>query len=390
VVLDDADGLSPDEAALMALSENPRLRAKRAERGLAEAEIVRAGLLPNPRLDVSVSDPTAGRDATVLGYGAGISWNVTPLLSRSQRLAAAKEHGASVDLEIAWEEWQVANAAHLHAVRVIFLERRVRITRKIETALARRLDGVRAAREADALTEEEVVRREQALSEARIRRLDLEEQLGLERASLARSIGYDARLEPTMQSTWEPPRASPDAEGTLEALPGRRLDLLALQRAERSGDHALQAAILARFPAIDIGIETSRDVDRLGAAGLTLSIGLPFFDRNQAEIARARATRAEVEAEYEARLATARAEVVRILRALPLVAREEAAAAEATETATRLADRARTAETAGSLSPARAAELRLRSLEARLRQIRIEQSRAEILDALALASGILD
>jgi len=35
IVVDAADGLSPDEAALMAVDNNPRLRAIRARRGIA-------------------------------------------------------------------------------------------------------------------------------------------------------------------------------------------------------------------------------------------------------------------------------------------------------------------------------------------------------------------
>jgi len=390
VLLDDADGLSPDEAALLALTRNPRLRAERARHGLAEAELLTAGILPNPRLTASLSVPTTGRDANVLGYGVGLSWNVTPLVSRSARLRAGRAHSASVDLEIAWQEWQVALSAHLSALRVLFLERRVRLAHGIEGALQTRLGRARAAVEADALTGEDIARLERSAAEARMRALELERSLVLERAELARAVGYDARLQPTMDTSWSPAGEAGDLGAILDELPRRRLDLLALQRAERSGDEALRAAVLARFPAVEVGLRTGRDVDGRGAARLSLSIGLPFFDRNQDEVARARATRSELDAEYDARLASARTEVVRVFQSLELVAREETAATEAAEFAVRLASESASAASAGTLSADRAEELEVRSRQARLRRLEIEQSRAELLDALALASGRFD
>lgn len=119
VVLDDRDGLSPDEAAVMAVDQNPRLRAVRADRGIGQAELLTAGVLPNPRLDGALNFPVSGDEAKVLGYGAGLSWNVTPLLSRGARVSAAEENLASIDLVVAWQEWQVAQAARIESRRLV-------------------------------------------------------------------------------------------------------------------------------------------------------------------------------------------------------------------------------------------------------------------------------
>ena len=69
--LDFDDGLSPDEAAVVAVLLNPALRAARAERGLAAAQLLRAGLLPNPELSGNLEFPIA-TEGEVVGYGVGI------------------------------------------------------------------------------------------------------------------------------------------------------------------------------------------------------------------------------------------------------------------------------------------------------------------------------
>src|SRR5437763_222460 len=43
-------GLSPDEAAIIAVLVNPSLRAQRDQRASAQAELLKAGILPNPTL----------------------------------------------------------------------------------------------------------------------------------------------------------------------------------------------------------------------------------------------------------------------------------------------------------------------------------------------------
>ena len=50
---DLSDGLSADEAVAVALFLNPGLRAFRKERGVAEGEVVAAGVLPMPSFEVT-------------------------------------------------------------------------------------------------------------------------------------------------------------------------------------------------------------------------------------------------------------------------------------------------------------------------------------------------
>jgi hypothetical protein len=65
------DGLSPDEAAIIAVLANPSLRSARDKRGLAGAQLLQANILPNPSFTYSLDIPTAGSTlGTVPGYGS--------------------------------------------------------------------------------------------------------------------------------------------------------------------------------------------------------------------------------------------------------------------------------------------------------------------------------
>lgn len=387
VVLDDRDGLSADEAAILAVDQNPRLRVVRAERGIEQAELITAGVLPNPRLDASLEFPVSGPDADVLGYGAGISWNVTPLISRSARVSAAHENLVAVDLDIAWQEWQVAQAARLHTIRAVCLERRAALARELEQTWQRRLEGLRQALAQGALTALEVTGAERAHADARVRRLELEQQTVAERAELNRALGVDPSKEIALDVSFHPADAHPNVDALLAELPQRRLDLLALQHAHRSRDERLRAATLAQFPPVEIGFNTHREVDRDGSVGIALLIELPFFDRNQAAVAQERARSTQVAAEYAARLLEARSDVVRASKEWAIVREQLAAAREGSQAAERLAEQTRVAAQSGALSQLLAIDVLERSYGSRLSVLEIEQVSAELEVALALASG---
>jgi outer membrane protein TolC len=387
VVLDDRDGLSVDEAAILAIDRNPRLRAVRAERGIDQAELLAAGVLPNPRLEGALDFPIFGPEAKVLGYGVGISWNVAPLIARSARVSAANENLVAVDLDIAWQEWQVAQAARLHTIRAICLQRRAALARELEQTWQQRLEGLRQALAQGALTALEVSSAQRAHADARLRRLELEQQHVAERADLNRVLGVDPSREIALDTSFQPADTVPNADALLAELPTRRLDLLALQHAQRSHDENLRAAVLAQFPPVEIGFNTRREVDREGSFGVALSIDLPFFDRNRAAVARARARGTQVTAEYEARLLDARADVVRAAKEWAIVRERLTAAREGSQAADRLAELTRTAAQSGALTQLLATDVLERAYAGRLSVLEIEQASAELEVAFALASG---
>ncbi len=145
--------------------------------------------------------------------------------------------------------------------------------------------------------------------------------------------------------------------------------------------------MIARFPTVEIGVQVAREVDRVGSAGVSLAFEIPFFDRNQGNIALERARRVQVEAEYDARLLEARAEVVRLVSEIALVDQELKAATDGASAAARIAELSRSAAMSGALTPLVAVDMQERAFSAQLRRLAIEQARAELVVALALTTG---
>ncbi len=55
-------------------------------------------------------------------YGITLEWDIISLLARPARIAAARTHAESVDLDVAWQEWLIAQSAKSAAWKLLSLE----------------------------------------------------------------------------------------------------------------------------------------------------------------------------------------------------------------------------------------------------------------------------
>ena len=94
----------------------------------------------------------------------------------------------------------------------------------------------------------------------------------------------------------------------LASLPRRRPDLLALQAGYEAQDANLRKAILAQFPITQIGGAFARDPANTVTVGISSVLALPIFNGGRGELRLQKATREQLRAEYEARLAATAAE----------------------------------------------------------------------------------
>ncbi len=316
VLIGDGEGLSPDAAAVLAVLVNPNLRAVRDQRGLADAQLLQAGLLPNPQFVASFDKPVFGNVVgTVNAYGLGLSWDVQQLLTRGARKQAAYQHRAAVDLDVAWQEWQLAEAAKTAVFQLANLDAKSMLVGEMEDRLRENLDLIRHALQSRLVTELDLAAAETASNQAHANFLALQKQSALQRLELNRLIGLPAetpiklRSDITLATHWE--EASP--ESFLQELENRRLDLVALRRGYESQEAIVRAAILAQFPRLNLGANRTLDSGNVGTMGGASTLDLPLFDRNQGGIALERATRQQLFDEYTARVFEARAEIARLL-----------------------------------------------------------------------------
>jgi outer membrane protein, heavy metal efflux system len=195
IELDMRDGLSADEAAILAVLANLKLRSVRDQRGIASAQVLQAGILPNPQLSYTRDIPTGNAEqGLVPGYGINLNWEVTALISRSAKIAAATSDAASVNLDVAWQEWQTAEAAKLQVLHLYFLDRQLEIAGAEEEGLRQNLDVVRRALDRGFVTTIEVAAAEAALNKTRADVLMKKQQREQERLTLNELLGFPPEI----------------------------------------------------------------------------------------------------------------------------------------------------------------------------------------------------
>ena len=311
VDFDERDGLSPDEAAIMAVLVNPTLTSIRDQRGLAAAQLLQAGILPNPQFSYSLDFPTGGNTQGTVGF----SWDVKSLITRGPRVDAARAQAASVDLDVAWKEWQVAEGAKLHVYRLFFLGKQLAVAREEEAGLQNNRNAIKKAVDLGDMTVIDLAAAEAALETAHLSVLTTEHEQEKERLALNQALGLPPeRVIPLQQDTEVPSMQSlPSISKIMESIEEKRLDLLALKMGYQSQEALLRAAVRSQFPRINIGFAHARDTSNVVTTGFSIAIEIPFFDRNQGQIAIEKATRKQLFDEYINRLFDARASVANIL-----------------------------------------------------------------------------
>ncbi|HKJ25041.1 MAG TPA: hypothetical protein VKB65_09490 [Myxococcota bacterium] len=388
-----SDGIGPMEAALLAVVLNPDLAAARARRGEARAGVIAAGILPNPVFGGGLDRPYGTGSAGLADVvSLSLSIDSQRILTRWARLAVARGELEQVDLDVAWQEWQVAQAARLEAVRLAWLERRVALAREQlaqEEETTARLGHAYDARDA---TVERLGVQLAARETVRANVMGLEEARTRSRSALLALWGQpavsDLRMEPP-----GPAEVSAPVPETARVAPlclERRIDLVALRRGHAAQDARVRQAVIEQLPDVSIGIAHQRDESSLRFFGGFVSLSVPVFDRNQATVALAVATRERLALEYEARVASVRSTLDETLGILRMLQHRLPEVASAVGPLARLERSERAAAETGDVSWLSYATLRVALLEQRLQEAALSQLAAETRIGIDTACGTLD
>jgi outer membrane protein TolC len=390
VHLDLAKGLTPDELAVVAVLTNPQLRAVRDQRGLAHAQVIQAGLLPNPVASYGLDKPTGGNDqGTVTAYATGIGFDLTSLLTYSLRKEAAKSQAQAVDLDVAWQEWQVAQAARMAAYRLLALEEQLPLARKGMVEARRSLDAMTSAAKSGAVSQAEEASARATFEQARQTYLLASEGETRARQDLNQMLGLPPGSKPPLREGATLPdwRDIPDEQLLVQGLADRRLDLLAFRKGYESQDTQLRIAVRSQFPNIGIDLSHSRDTSNIVTTGYGIGISLPIFDRNQGRIAYERATRRQMYDEYQSRLFDARAQVALILSRLDSVQRQLATAEDTLSSLRATAEGYEKAKATGAVDLVSAQNAQQAYLSQAMTVASLKAERADLGIAIEVASG---
>lgn len=385
--VDPTKPLDAAAVALLAVENNPDLASVRADREIAQAQVLQAGLLPNPQVTASYGFLRAG-PGTTDQWTAGLSEDIKALVTLSAQRSAAELGAAQVDASLLWQEWQVIGKARLLWVDSVKQGEIRRLLGAAHKLLADRLERDRRAVDEGNLTLSAIAPDLQALADIDRQIADADRQAEQRRRDLDLLLG----LEPSVQLRLAGPDGIPKLdfgyiERILPDLPRRRPDLVALKLGYGSQEEKLRAAILAQFPALILGGSGGHDNTAVYSIGPSVTMDLPIFNRNQGNIAIEKATRQKLHAEYEIRLTTATSEIRGMLIEQELLQRQLATAREAAEVAEQTERGAAAAYESGLIDARSYVDLVTAALARRQEVIVIEQSLLEQQVALATLTG---
>ena len=309
VAIDLRDGVGPDEAAVLGVLLNPSLRAQRAARGVASAEMLNAGLLPDPTLAVSADYPSGGATTgAVTGVTVGLDWAISSLIDRPARKEAALRAKQAVDLEVLWSESLVAAQARGLVYGLAGARQSLTLLDEEIALLQENVTSVQAALDAGQMTEVDMAAAQASLDTAITQRTFLQEAVNRAGIELATLIGFppDANLKVDVSLDDELNQSPGSLSDLLATMEQSRFDLLALRRGYDSQEASVRAAILRQFPRLSLGPTVARDTGNLSTVGIGIGLELPLFNANRGEIAIGRATREQLAQEYAARVHDAR------------------------------------------------------------------------------------
>lgn len=305
--------LSVAQVVDLALANNPELKAARLRRAVAAGQTNQAGILPNPSLGGSIL-PLLSGVGTVTAWNISLSQDIRSIITYSSRHRAARDSEQQVAADIVWQEWLVAGRARQLATDLIIGARSRPLYGAARQLLADRNAKLDLALAAGNTTLTIVAPDRVALQAARMA-LDSFDQTQLAlKHQLNAVLGLAPDADVSLVATPDLPAFDPAAiRASLPSLADRRPDLIALRLGYGAADETVHQAILAQFPDLVLGPSASSDNSKVINAGPNATLGLPVFDRNQGALAIARATRAQLHAEYAARLAATTGEVGALL-----------------------------------------------------------------------------
>ena len=384
--IDFGQPLDANAVAVLAVIANPDLKALRARLGVSDAQAFAARLLPDPSFSFNFDHLLSGPD-NLDNFVGQLGFDIAALRARKSQEAGANAGREQVRLDVAWAEWQTASQARLQAMRLVSLTRNLDLIRANATSTQSLLDRtLRAAGRGD-LAADQVQSARIAALDATDRLRSAEKDVSTTRGTLMALLG----LAPETLLQFAPLRMSApilDPARLFTLASAQRFDLKALAQGYKVQEAAVRKAVLDQFPTLNLTLTGTRDTTGNKLVGPGISFTLPLWNRNRGGIAVALATRAQLKAEYEARLFQTRADIAAAVSGIQIAQKQRDALAAQIEALERFASATGRAAKRGDLSLA-TAETAVQSLrDKQIALASVSQAIAEQIIALELLTGV--
>ena len=282
--------LTADTATQIALFNNPGLQATYERLGVAQAEVVQAGLLKNPSLSLHWGFHVGGPGIDELVGSFTEAFLDLFLMPLKKKFANADFR--RVKLEVADAVLATVDEVKRAFYMVQGSTQAVSMLRTILEAQRAAVELAVRQHQAGNLSDLDLSNQQATYAQAKLDLARAEYQLLGDREGLTRLLGVwgadaDYRVAPKLPDL---PLEEPDLEHLESVAIGHRFDLAAAREEVRTAAAALQVTKGTRvISGLAIGVNAHRDPDGPKTVGPTVDLELPIFDQKQAEVARLRA-----------------------------------------------------------------------------------------------------
>jgi cobalt-zinc-cadmium efflux system outer membrane protein len=281
-----ADVLSPDSAVQIALLQNPDLQASYESLGVAQADLVAAGLLQNPVLVAAPRLGVGSLSGTNLEFD--IAQNFLQLLTLGPRKEIADMQFDEARYRVSHRVLELASEVREAYYDLVAAQHLLTVLETTERAAAASSEYAKRLHAAGNISDLELAREQALYEETRVARDIAKAETGAPRERLIRLLGLDHELSfASPRSLPAVPREAVVGSG-LEALAiGHRLDLRAIEMEIEAFKRALDLARLYRWiPFVEVGISAERETEGGWVVGPVLALEIPIFDQGQVQVAR--------------------------------------------------------------------------------------------------------
>jgi cobalt-zinc-cadmium efflux system outer membrane protein len=285
----------------MALRNNREIRSQVEQIAASRADLVQAGLLPNPVVGLTLRfpfDPVSG--GTFIG--AQVVQSFTALWLRDGKVKAADARLNQSVLDVSDKALRlVADVRSTHA-RIVFGERAVSLSEENLATIRRSIESLDARVRGGEGTPLDVNRATQQLAKAEADRVVVIRDLAKERRRMLELIGFAGESAEWAAAARDGTGAgaTPDESAVIALAGSQRLDVAAARSIVEAQRADLSVEEGSRLKDFGLGADFERSESGEKSIGPVVEVGIPIFDTNQAQIARAGSLARAALAAYEA------------------------------------------------------------------------------------------
>ena len=302
----------------ISLQNNGDLKSFREEKGIRDAGKNRAGLLPNPTLELNGGTGALTGSSAENSLSLGISQEFLLAGKRHKRLVIAEQELAAYRWQLADRERALREEVKMAFYDAILAEQRLNLTDRSIALNRQLLDVTKERLAAGDIPELEMNLVKVELTRSEGTRIEVERALLQNRARLFTLMGLPAIESPAIAGNLDNDLPTAKSLVDLKQLAlVKRPDLKVLEAEKSKGEADIALARSEAIPNLTAGFTVTREATTIEVGGVEgkdtdyivgvkLSIPIPVFDKNQAGIQEARAKRSTTDSRFTA--ATRRAE----------------------------------------------------------------------------------